>query len=207
MSKIIVTGCGTDVGKTIVSAIITKALDGEYWKPIQCGAIKNSDTQTVKNLIDLPDDRVHLPAYDFRTPCSPHKAAKIENRKIEPCSIWPPRTKRSLVIETVGGVFVPLSFEMTTLDLLQNWQACWVVVSRHYVGSINHTLLTLAALKARKIDVRLLIFNGKACPESVEAICHFSKIHSYLELLPEKKFTKQMITEIALQWKKKLCSL
>lgn len=202
--KIIVTGIGTDVGKTVVAAILTKALDGEYWKPIQCGPSEDSDTECVAHLLDSAQTRIHAPAYTFQTPCSPHAASKLEKKSIDPFSIQPQETRRPLIIETAGGVLVPLDLHTTMLDLFQTWQASWVIVSKHYVGSINHTLLTLEALKARNIDVQLLIFNGEKNESSIEAICTFSKITTYLELAQEKRCSKEMVDCYAKKWKRSL---
>lgn len=192
MDKLIITGCGTDVGKTVISAIVATALNGEYWKPIECGG---SDTSVIQSLTSQP---VHPPAYVFKAPLSPHAAARLENREIDIARIRPPQTIRPLIIETAGGVLVPLNEKTLALDLFDSWNAAWIIVSRSYLGSINHTLLTLEAL--RKQNVRGIIFNGGPNP----IIQQFSKVPC-LGILPEvPTINKTLIEKYAQLWKPKL---
>ncbi len=157
--KIFITGIGTDVGKTIVSAIVTQALEADYWKPIQAGDLDNSDSHKIKNYISNDKTIVHENSYKLNTPASPHYAAELDGIKIDLKKISEPKTKNKLVIEGAGGVFVPLNDSDCVIDLIQKHYKV-IVVSRHYLGSINHTLLTIEALKSRKIEVAGIIFSG-----------------------------------------------
>lgn len=157
--KYFITGIGTDVGKTIASAIITEALEADYWKPIQAGDLDNSDSHKVKKYISNAKTVFHDNSYALNTPASPHLAANIDNVVINVENIKVPKTKNNLVIEGAGGLFVPLNEKDTIVDLIQPDYKV-IVVSRHYLGSINHTLLTIEALKNRNISIAGIIFNG-----------------------------------------------
>ncbi len=157
--KLFVTGIGTDVGKTIVAAIITEALSADYWKPIQAGELNFSDNDKVKSLIANTKTKIHPNSYALETPASPHYAAAQEGIVIDLKKIEEPTTQNHLVIEGAGGLLVPLNETETITDLIQSDYRV-VVVSRHYLGSINHTLLTIEALKNRAIPIAGLIFSG-----------------------------------------------
>lgn len=196
--RILVAGSGTDVGKTVVSAILTTLLDADYWKPIQSGAEENSDSAIMKKWIS--SQRIHPPAYSLKAPLSPHHAARLENCTIDAESIIPPQTAHPLIIEGVGGIFVPLSAAALTIDLFASWNCKWVIVSKHYLGSINHTLLTVDALKQRQIPILGIIFNGEPNPDSEEAILNISKIPLLGKLLPETDLSQQTIQKYAKRW-------
>lgn len=157
--KIFITGIGTDVGKTIAAAIVTEALEADYWKPIQAGDLDNSDTHKIKKYISNSKTTFHANSYALQTPASPHLAAELDNVVIDSTKVKEPKTKNHLVIEGAGGIFVPLNNTNTIVDLIQSDYKV-VVVSRHYLGSINHTLLTIEALQNRKINITGIIFNG-----------------------------------------------
>lgn len=157
--KYFITGIGTDVGKTIASAIITEALEADYWKPIQAGDLDNSDSHKVKKYISNAKTTFHNNSYALNTPASPHLAANIDNVVINVENIKVPKTKNKLIIEGAGGLFVPLNEKDTIVDLIQPDYKV-IVVSRHYLGSINHTLLTIEALKNKNISIAGIIFNG-----------------------------------------------
>src|SRR5690606_18999923 len=140
--KIFVTGISTEVGKTIASAIIVEALQADYWKPVQAGDLENSDTHKVKLLISNPTSVFHQNSFALQTPMSPHAAAKIDNVTISLSKIKKPNTKNDLVIEGAGGLLVPINEKETILDIIKSDYKV-IVVSRHYLGSINHTLLTV----------------------------------------------------------------
>jgi dethiobiotin synthetase len=193
MPHILVAGIGTDVGKTITSAILTLLLQADYWKPVECGA---SDTA----LLQKWGCSTHAPAYAFNTPLSPHHAARLEKRVIENEKITLPLSHRPLIIESVGGIFVPLNQQTLTIDLFEKWPCEWVIVSRHYVGSINHTLLTLTALKERKIAVRGIIFNGTANPDSESLICSMTQTRCLGRLLPEEDLSRSVLEKYATKW-------
>lgn len=200
MNKVIVAGIGTEVGKSVVAAILVTCLKGEYWKPVQCGDIDNSDTAVLKRLIDGKKYRIHESAYTLSGPLSPHHAARLENISIRPETIVPPRTTRPLVIESAGGIFVPLTEEILSFDVFKSWKAAWIVVSKHYLGSINHTLLTLDALKRNNISPAGLIFNGHPNRDSENAILRVSGVPVLGRLLPESSIDPQTIQRYAKLW-------
>lgn len=200
MHKIMVAGIGTDVGKTIVSAILTTLLKGDYWKPIQCGDETNSDTAMVKRWLDTTRHTIHLPAYSLKAPLSPHHAARLENTLIRLDSIILPQTTRPLIIEGVGGIFVPLTPKISSLDLFKSWNCQWIVVSRHYLGSINHTLLTLEVLKKLHLLILGIVFNGEPNPDSESAILEISQVPVLGRLLPEANLNPKTIQRYATQW-------
>ena len=157
--KLFITGIGTDVGKTVASAIVTEALEADYWKPIQAGDLDNSDSHKVKSQVSNAKSVFHPNAYALNTPASPHYAAAVDGITIDLKQIIEPKTTNHLVIEGAGGVLVPLNDTDCVIDLIQKDYKV-IVVSRHYLGSINHTLLTFEALKSRGIVVAGIIFSG-----------------------------------------------
>jgi len=163
--KLFITGIGTDVGKTIASAIITEALEADYWKPVQAGDLHNSDAHKIKKYISNGKTHFFDNAYALNTPASPHLAAELDGVTIDLKKIKEPKTKNNLVVEGAGGVFVPLNETDCVIDLIQPDYKV-IVVSRHYLGSINHTLLTVEALKNRKLDIAGIVFNGDENPAS-----------------------------------------
>lgn len=207
MHKIIVTGSGPDIGKTVVSAILTTMLDGDYWKPIECGDREGSDTHVMSKLIDTTKHHIYSPAYSLKEPLSPHHSARLENIAIDPSCVLLPKTNRSLIIETAGGILTPLRTTFLNLYLFEPWQARWVVVSRHYLGSINHTLLTIEALKYRKIPILGIIFNGEPNPDSEEAILQNSGLPFLGRLLPEQTININIIQQYVEQWRTQLSAI
>lgn len=157
--KLFITGIGTDVGKTVASAIVTQALEADYWKPIQAGDLDHSDADKVKALVSNKKSQFHPNAYALKTPASPHHAATLDGIVLDIKKIQEPLTINHLVIEGAGGILVPLNDTDSIIDLIQKDHKV-VVVSRHYLGSINHTLLTFEALKNRNISVAGIIFSG-----------------------------------------------
>jgi len=198
MVKILVAGIGTGVGKTVVSAILTTALEGDYWKPVQCG----NDTASMKKFIDPTKHRIFNSVYSLKAPLSPHAAARLEGVSIDIDSIHPPKTDRPLIMESVGGIFVPLTPNLLTFDLFKKWGASWILVSKHYLGSINHTLLTVDALKRSQVPIAGLIFNGEPNPDTENAILEISKIPLLGRLFPEGKWTIQLTQKYAKKWRK-----
>lgn len=158
--KIFITGISTDVGKTITSAIVTEALEADYWKPIQAGDLDQSDSHKIKSYLSNEKSVIHPNSYALQTPASPHLAAEIDGFAIDIKKIVEPNTQNHLIIEGAGGIFVPINNEQTIVDLIKPDYKV-IVVSRHYLGSINHTLLTLEALQNRNIQVAGIIFSGE----------------------------------------------
>ncbi|MEP2237536.1 MAG: dethiobiotin synthase, partial [Maribacter sp.] len=162
MQKIFVTGISTEVGKTIASAIFTEALKADYWKPVQAGDLDNTDTDKVKRLISNNTSKFHESSYNLKAAMSPHAAAEIEDIEIDRFHIVEPETENNLVIEGSGGILVPLNDEDTMFDIIMPDYKV-VVVSRNYLGSINHTLLTIKWLLQKGYEVSVL-YSGEANP-------------------------------------------
>lgn len=197
MKKIFVTGIGTGVGKTIVSAIITEALQADYWKPVQAGLDDVTDSKRVKSLLTNKKSVVHPEAFRLKLPASPHAAAAAENIKITVKAIKLPRTTNNLVIEGAGGLMVPLNEKELMIDLISSINTGVVLVVRHYLGSINHTLLSIEALLSRNIPITGLVFNGVPNIASEEAILNFSGVPVLGRIKEEKVFTPEIISGYA----------
>ena len=194
--KLFITGIGTDVGKTIASAIITEALQADYWKPIQAGDLENSDSHKVKNYVSNSKSIFHPNSYALNTPASPHHAANLDQIVIDIKNIIEPKTNNHLVIEGAGGILVPLNDNDTILDLIQSDYKV-IVVSRHYLGSINHTLMTIEVLKSRKISIAGIIFNGDENPATEAIILSKSGVSNLGRIGNEPYFDKNVIAEYA----------
>jgi dethiobiotin synthetase len=171
-----VTGIGTGIGKTIVSAILTEKLNADYWKPIQSGDLEISDSLLVKNLLSNAKTVIHSERYRLGQPLSPHLSARMDGIEINLADIQIPKTDNDLIIEGAGGLMVPLNNEELILHLIKKLNTKVILVSQNYLGSINHTLLTLEVLKANQIQVEGLVFNGAANPETEHYIETYSRI-------------------------------
>lgn len=190
--KLFITGISTDVGKTITSAIITEALEADYWKPVQAGDLDHSDSHKIKSYISNHTTVIHENSYRLNTPASPHLAAKLDGITIDIQKIKEPKTKNHLVIEGAGGLFVPLNDTDCVIDLIQKEYKI-IVVSRHYLGSINHTLLTVEALQNRKIDVAGIVFSGDENKSSEEIILKKTGVKLIGRIEQEPYFDKNVI--------------
>jgi dethiobiotin synthetase len=204
--KLFITGIGTDVGKTIASAIITEALEADYWKPIQAGDLDNSDTHKVKRYLSNSKSTFFENSYALNTPASPHHAAAVDQVVIDLKKIVEPVTENHLVVEGAGGVFVPLNAEDCVIDLIQPDYKV-IVVSRHYLGSINHTLLTIEALQNRKITVTGIVFSGDENKATEEIILSKTGIKCIGRIEQEPYFDQNVIKEYADRFRENLLSL
>ena len=193
-----VAGIDTDSGKTLVSAILCEAFGFDYWKPVQAGFPTDSDT--VKTLV--PNVVVHPEAYVLNTPASPHAAAKIDGVTIDLKKIVLPQSKNGLVIEGAGGCLVPLNESDFVIDLIPQFSAQIILVADLYLGSINHTLLTVQLLQNRKYPVKGIIFNGESNPESERIILKHSGYPCLLRVAKEQHLTSETIKRYATQIKK-----
>ncbi len=195
-----ITGTGTDVGKTIVSAVITEALNADYWKPVQSGGLEYTDTQRVKNLISNSKSKFFDEVYLFKQPLSPHAAAKLEGIEIDLEQIKLPQTDNHLVVEGAGGLMVPLNDQFIMLDLIKKFNLHVILVSKNYLGSINHTLLTIEVLNFHQIPIVGIVFNGVENPESERFIAQYSKVkvlgHVDYEDVISKPFVKRNAEKI-----------
>uniref|UniRef100_UPI004049B0D7 dethiobiotin synthase n=1 Tax=Flavobacterium sp. TaxID=239 RepID=UPI004049B0D7 len=204
--KYFITGIGTDVGKTIASAIITEALETDYWKPIQAGDLEDSDTHKIQKYISNSKTIFHKNSYALNTPASPHFAAEIDNVVIDIQKIQEPKTKNNLVIEGAGGIFVPLNKKDTIIDLIQSDYKV-IVVSRHYLGSINHTLLTIEALQNRKISIAGIVFNGDENKATEEIILSKTGLELLGRIDNEPYFDKNVIRYYADKFRERLLEI
>lgn len=178
----IIAGIGTEVGKTVVSAVLVEALRADYWKPIQTGGEEQTDTQTIIDLVTpLACRTFHTEAYRLKAPLSPHAAAQKQGISIDLSRFALPNTLRPLIVELAGGILVPLTNEYLNLDLIKKWSLPVVIVSKYYLGSINHTLLTIETLKYHKVSILGIIFNGE-CVESTKDVI---LAHTQISLLGE----------------------
>ena len=202
MSTYFVTGISTDVGKTIASAILVEALEADYWKPIQAGDLDNSDTRKVQRLISNSKSVFHPNSYALRTPMSPHGAAKIDGITIDVKAINPPKTKTHLIIEGAGGLLVPLNNTDTIFDIIKPDYKV-IVVSRHYLGSINHTLLTLNTLLDKGFDVSL-IYSGDTHISTESIIEKMTGVPVIGRIEDEPYFDKNVIKEYADKFRENL---
>ncbi len=174
--RFIVTGTDTDIGKTVFAAGLTRFIHGAYWKPVQAGTEGGTDSTRVAALAALPPDRILPEAYRLATPCSPHAAAEAEGVTIDPVRLTPPAPARPLVIEGAGGVLVPLTRTFVYADLFARWHEPVIVVSSTRLGTINHSLLTIEALRRRDVPLHGIAFVGDSEPESESIICTLGRI-------------------------------
>ncbi|WP_348811900.1 dethiobiotin synthase [Flavobacterium maritimum] len=204
--KLFITGISTDVGKTIVSAIITESLEADYWKPIQAGDLNNSDSHKIKKYISNSRTQIFENSYALNTPASPHLAAELDGIVIDLHKIIEPKTDNHLVIEGAGGVFVPLNEKECVIDLIQPDYKV-IVVSRHYLGSINHTLLTIEALQNRKINVAGIVFSGEENKSSEAIILSKTGLKCIGRIEEEPYFDPNVIREYADLFRENLLEL
>ncbi|PSR57439.1 dethiobiotin synthase [Adhaeribacter arboris] len=197
MKKLFITGIGTDVGKTIVAAIVAEALQADYWKPVQSGNLDHTDTDTVKELISNQRTTFHPEAYRLQLPASPHQAAAAENITLDPNQMLLPKTDNILVIEGAGGLLVPLNSAFLIIDLIAQLKAEVILVSRNYLGSINHTLLSIEYLRQRQIPVAGIVFNGPPTPASEDFISTYSGLTKLPSVLPESEINAATIKRYA----------
>jgi dethiobiotin synthetase len=204
--KLFITGISTDVGKTIASAIIVEALEADYWKPIQAGDIDHSDSHKIKSLIYNTKTEIHPNSYLLNTPASPHISASIDGITIDLKQIEEPKIENHLVIEGAGGVFVPLNNMDCVIDLIQPDYKV-IVVSRHYLGSINHTLLTIESLHNRKIAIGGIIFSGDENKATESIILNKTGIKFIGRIEQEPYFDQNVIKEYADRFRNELLNL
>ncbi len=200
MRKIFVTGIGTDVGKTIVSAILVEALQADYFKPIQAGE-ENHDRKTVKDLVSAKRVKFHKEKFLLKNPLSPHAAAELENIELRLSRLKLPNVKNTLIIEGAGGVMVPINYKGDTmLDLMKYYDAEVVLVCSNYLGSINHTLLSINALKSAGVNLLGIFFNGASNPQSEKVILEITDVRCLGRIKQEEVFTKTLVKEYASEY-------
>tara|TARA_B100000700_G_scaffold196952_1_gene216749 strand:- start:194 stop:838 length:645 start_codon:yes stop_codon:yes gene_type:complete len=202
--KIIICGTDTDVGKTIVSSFFVQGLKGIYWKPIQSGTEAGTDTQTICKLLNLKPNQYISERYKFKAPVSPHWAAEKEFRCIEPNNLNLPEIDKLIIIETAGGLMVPLNRNWLQIDQLKVWGAPIILVARTGLGTLNHTLLSLEALRSRDINVLGIVLNGPPHDDNPQTLEQFgnTKILARLPFFSEvsakalsKEWVKQQLDQ------------
>jgi dethiobiotin synthetase len=171
-----ITGIGTEIGKTVVSAIVTEYLQADYWKPVQSGDLHWTDTMKVQSLISNTKSVFHPERHRLNAPLSPHASAALDGVQIKLSDFTLPHTSNHLVVEGAGGLMVPLNEHDVLLDLIQQLQIPVILVSRNYLGSINHTLLSFDALKQRNIPIAGIVFNGEPNPASESFIENYTQL-------------------------------
>ncbi|MBT2562071.1 dethiobiotin synthase [Pedobacter sp. ISL-68] len=176
MAKYFITGIGTGIGKTLISAILTEKLKADYWKPIQSGDLDTSDSITLGSLISNTQTVIHPESYRLTQPLSPHLSARLDGIDIDLNKINMPLTENNLIIEGAGGLMVPLNEKELIIDLIKKLNIEVILVSQNYLGSINHTLLSVNLLKQYKIPIKGIIFNGDENVETERYIQQYTKI-------------------------------
>jgi dethiobiotin synthetase len=194
-----VTAIDTDSGKTLVSAILCEALNADYWKPVQAG--KPRDAEAIRSLITNPNTVIHPETYCLKEPASPHAAARKEQIHISLLNFKTPGSQRTLIIEGAGGCLVPLNDNDLMIDLIKKLQVEVILVSDVYLGSINHTLLTVEALVSRSINIKGIIFNGEDNPEAERIILLKTGLRKMLHIRRHERITKEIVKEYASQIK------
>lgn len=174
----VITGTDTDVGKTVFAAALTGALRANYWKPVQAGIKDGTDTKTVTELSGLPIDHILPETYCLNTPCSPHLAAQIDDIVIDLDALKPPYSDRVLIIEGAGGALVPLNRSTSYADIFAHWQLPTIIVARTALGTINHSLMTIEALRSRSVAIHGVVFIGDEVLDSQNIICEMGGVRS-----------------------------
>lgn len=191
--RFVVSGTDTGIGKTVFAAALTHALRAHYWKPVQSGLEEETDSETVQRLAVVPQARILPEAYRLKLPASPHLSARLENITINPALLLPPQTEGPLVIEGAGGLLVPLTERVVFADIFARWQVPLILCARTSLGTINHTLLSLDALRHRAIPVHGVVFIGDENRESQEIIVSLGAVRQLGRLPHPKKMTSQAL--------------
>lgn len=197
MRRIFITGIGTDVGKTVTSAVIVEALQADYWKPIQTGNYHGTDSQQVIDLISNTQTVVHSETYNFSRPMSPHAAAELDGVEINLDYILMPVTRNHMVIEGAGGLMVPINNQHFMIDIIQKFNPEVILVIQNYLGSINHSLLSIDALKNRGLNLVGLVINGPPHELSEKIIVSYAGVPCIGRIMPEKEINKEVVKKYA----------
>ena len=197
--RIIICGTDTDVGKTIVSSFFVQGLKGVYWKPIQSGTAEGTDTQTVCKILNLEPKRYLPERYKFKAPVSPHWAAEKESKFIEPNNLYLPDLNQLIIVETAGGLMVPLNRNLLQIDQLRVWQSPIVLVARTGLGTLNHTLLSLEALRKRNVNILGIVLNGPPHNDNPKTLEQFGDTKILARLPIFKEVNAKVLSE---EWSK-----
>lgn len=201
--RIVITGTDTGIGKTVFSAGLAGLLDGFYWKPVQSGLDDETDSEAVARLAGLPSGRVLPEAYRLKSPLSPHRSAEIDDVSIEAADLSFPVLPTPLVIEGAGGLMVPLNRRTRFIDIFEQWQLPVILCARTALGTINHTLLSIEALRARAIPLAGVAFIGDEVADTQRTIAEFGDVPQlgrlpHLDPLTPKTLREAMIANFDL---------
>ena len=174
--KFIICGTDTDIGKTLISSFFVKGLNSFYWKPIQSGIELQTDSQTVEKLAQVSKEKIIKEAYVFTKPLSPHWAAEIDQKTINFDKLRLPKVQDSLIVETAGGLMVPITRNFLQIDQIKQWDLPVILVCKSSLGTLNHTLLSIEALKRRNIEIFGLVVNGEKHLDNPKTLVDFSGI-------------------------------
>lgn len=183
MNKLFITGIGTEVGKTVCSAVLVQYFKADYWKPVQSGDLDYTDSHKIASWTE--NTRCHPEIYRLKLAASPHQSAGEENIEIKIENFKLPKTDNSLIVEGAGGLMVPLSDHVFMIDLIKKLSLPVGLVVRNYLGCINHTLLSVMALYQKEIKLEFLILNGTFPPDTERVITEFIKKETRIIRIPE----------------------
>ena len=186
--KFIICGTDTDIGKTLISSFFVKGLNSFYWKPIQSGIESQTDSQTVEKLAQVGKEKIIKEAYVFTKPLSPHWAAEIDQKTINLDKLRLPKVQGPLIVETAGGLMVPITRNFLQIDQIKQWNLPVILVCKSSLGTLNHTLLSIEALKQRNIEILGLVVNGEKHLDNPKTLVDFSGI----PLIAEFPYIKKM---------------
>ncbi len=204
MKRYFVTGIDTNIGKTVVSAILTEALQADYFKPIQAGDLDKGDRITVQSLISNTKSKLWPENFALKAAMSPHAAAELEGISIQAKDITLPETDNHLIVEGAGGLMVPINKEETYLDIMKTLGLEVIVVSKNYLGSINHTLMTIRHLQQANIPIKGIIFNGDIQMSSEKVILEMTGMTYLGRVLQEENMDAITVSQYAEFFKKVL---
>lgn len=201
----IVAGIGTEIGKTFISSILVEALHAHYWKPIQSGGLEYTDTDTVRGLVSNANSIFYPEAYRLTQPLSPHAAAEIDGVELVLEKFELPQTDAPLIVELAGGLMVPLNSQLLNIDLIEKLNLPVILVTRNYLGSINHTLLSVHLLQSRGVKIEGLIFNGVANAATESFILNYTKLPLLAKVEEQSEINKTIVSHYATVLKNVLC--
>lgn len=197
MKTFIVTGTDTNIGKTVYAASLMLKLEADYWKPIQCGREEGlTDTDRMKQMTGLPDNRFIPEIYVLEKPLSPHRAAEIDGVKIDVSKLTLPKTDRTLIVEGAGGLMVPITRDFLMIDLFQQWNQPVILCARTGLGTLNHTLLSIEALKKRNIPIHGVAFIGDENKDNRRTICEMGDVKDLGRLPVLESFSPETLQSI-----------
>lgn len=197
--KLFITGIGTEIGKTVCSAILVQYFKADYWKPVQSGDLHYTDSKKIETWTDTTT--CHPETYRLQLAASPHQSAREENIQISLNDFQLPETQNPLIVEGAGGLMVPLSDHSFMIDLIEHLKIPTALVVRNYLGCINHTLLSIMALQQRNIKLEYLILNGNFPEDTERVVCSFIEKETKIIRIPEISPDKENITATAKQLK------